>query len=67
MKHYCTYFNDDHWIHGGFSAEKFSWMRLIIHQCDNSEAARNQRVAANKNFIDCVGESESLKYFETTI
>ena len=55
LKHYCTNFGEDHWLYGGFSAEKFSWMRLILHECDTNERD------------DCASDSESQEYFEKTI
>lgn len=40
IKYYCPKFDESHFLHGGFSADKYSWLRLIIHVCDDSEEAR---------------------------
>lgn len=55
LKYYCTDFQDEHYIHGGFSADKFSWMRLVLHQCDPSKQSY------------CNDPDTSRKYFERTI
>ena len=39
LNYYCTDFNENHFAHGGFSADKFSWFRLVIHECDQSKQA----------------------------
>ena len=45
LKYYCTEFTEDHFIYGGFYGAKFSWLRLILHHCDRSEGAREERIA----------------------
>ena len=37
---YCPKFNESHYIHGGFNSDKYSWLRLAIHLCDDSEEAK---------------------------
>lgn len=37
---YCPIFDETHFIHGGFNAEKYSWLRLGLHLCDNSTEAK---------------------------
>ena len=39
IKYYCPAWDETHFIHGGFSANKFSFMRLVYHACDNSTEA----------------------------
>lgn len=40
IKYYCPKYDENSFIHGGFSAEKYNWHRLIIHICDDSEGAK---------------------------
>jgi hypothetical protein len=35
LNYYCPQFEETHYLHGGFSASKWSWMRLAIHLCDD--------------------------------
>lgn len=35
-KQYCPQFNETHFLYGGFYSQKFSWMRLTIHNCDHN-------------------------------
>ena len=42
-------------------------MRLILHECDNSQAAKDLREALGKTHVDCAGELESQNYFERTM
>ena len=44
LKFYCPAFNESHWIHGGFSADKVFTLRLIIHACDDSADAEKERI-----------------------
>ena len=64
---YCPKFNETHFIHGGFTADKFSWLRLALHICDSREEARLKKLEANKTHIECKSREESLKYFESKI
>ena len=34
VKLYCADYNETHFIHGHFSSDKFSWLRLAYHECD---------------------------------
>ena len=43
IRYYCTDFNDNHFLRGGFTGDKYSWMRLILHICDNSTEATAKR------------------------
>ena len=39
-KHYCPDFKPDiHFIYGGFYGKQYSWLRMAVHQCDNSTKA----------------------------
>lgn len=44
LKFYCPAFNESHWIHGGFSADMVSNLRLAIHACDDSADAEKKRM-----------------------
>ena len=35
-KKYCPFFNETHFLYGGLYSTKFAWMRLIIHECDDT-------------------------------
>lgn len=39
IKYYCSDFNENHFLRGGFIADKYSRMRLAVHICDNSTSA----------------------------
>ena len=60
-------FNESHFIHGGFSADKYSWLRLAVHLCDDREEARLEKIAMGKNHLNCAPREESMKFFETNI
>ena len=64
INYYCPKYNQSHYLHGGFSASKYNWHRLIIHICDNSPSAKMLRSDENK---ECASREESLQYFENTI
>jgi len=36
IKKYCPIFNTTHFLYGGFYSSKYSWMRLTIHNCDDT-------------------------------
>ena len=38
-KLYCPQFNESHFLYGGYYSERYSWMRLILHSCDDSPKA----------------------------
>jgi len=38
-KQYCPVFNSTHFLYGDFFTERFSWMRLVVHHCDDSLSA----------------------------
>ena len=65
--YYCPRFDQNHFIHGGFSADKFSWMRLALHICDSRPEARLQRIANGKTHEDCEDEETSRNYFLKTV
>ena len=64
LKFYCPKYDSNHFLHGGFSAPKYNWHRLILHLCDNSDEAKASRTEPNK---ECATRAESLKYFESKI
>ena len=66
-KYLCPAFNESHFIHGGFSADKYSWLRLAIHLCDDREEARLEKIARGQTHVDCASREESLKFFEQNI
>lgn len=39
LKYYCPEFDENHFAHGGFLAQKYSWLRLGIHLCDDRPEA----------------------------
>lgn len=45
INYYCPKFDESHFVHGGFVADKFSLLRLAIHICDDSEEAKQQKIA----------------------
>ena len=55
IRYYCPKYDQNSFLHGGFSADKYNWHRLIIHLCD--ETKRD----------DCVSREDSVKYFENNI
>ena len=67
INYYCPKFDKNHFIHGGFASDKFSLMRLVIHICDDSEMANQERISNNKKFKKCVSREESFRYYERTI
>ena len=67
-KHYCPDFKPDiHFIYGGFYGKQYSWLRMAVHQCDNSTKAEEQRNITGKTHIKCATEDEQKAYFERTI
>ena len=62
---YCPKFNETHFIHGSMVAEKYSWIRLGLHLCDDREDAKLKRQEANKTHINCKSREESLRYFDS--
>ena len=38
-KLYCPQFNESHFLYGGYFSERYSWMRVILHFCDESPKA----------------------------
>jgi hypothetical protein len=44
LKYYCPKFDQNHFLHGGLIASKFSWLGINLHVCDNSDAAREKRI-----------------------
>ena len=40
INYYCPQYDESHFLHGGFTADKYNWHRIIIHLCDNSEKAK---------------------------
>lgn len=67
INYYCPKYDETHFLHGGFSASKYNWHRIIVHLCDNSEKAKQERIDQNKKFIECATREDSLTYFENTI
>jgi hypothetical protein len=67
IKYYCPKFDETHFLHGGFSASKYSWMRLSIHVCDDREEAEQQRIHEGKIHTKCASWDESLQFFESTV
>ena len=63
-KYYCSKFDESHFLHGGFTGDQWSIVRLIVHFCDNSEEAKALRSEENK---ECASEEESKTYFENVI
>ena len=47
LKYYCPKYDKTHFLHGGFSAPKYNWHRLILHLCDDSPEARAKRSPEN--------------------
>ena len=35
-KQYCPNFNESHFLYGGYYSTRYSWMRMVIHHCDDS-------------------------------
>ena len=64
IKYYCPVFTETSFLHGGFWAEKYSWLRLAVHLCDNRPEAQELRRQQGKKYIECATREESLKYFE---
>ena len=64
LKYYRPKYDKTHFLHGGFSAPKYNWHRLVLHLCDDSPEARAKRSPENK---ECASREESLKYFEENI
>lgn len=67
IKYYCPKFNESHYLHGGWIADKYSYLKLILHICDNSGYAREQRRIEGRTHIDCATREESLWYFENNV
>lgn len=36
INYYCPKYDKSHFLHGGFSANKYNFHRLVVHLCDNS-------------------------------
>ena len=70
IRYYCTDFNDNHFLRGGFTGDKYSWMRLILHICDNSTEATAKRQEEKqlglRQHAECASRDESIAYFEKT-
>ena len=56
---YCPDFRKDDFIYGDYYSEKFTWYRLVIHQCD-----KEKREAKGKT---CKPQDEVDKYFRKNI
>ena len=41
IKYYKPKFTEEDYLYGGYLTDKFSWIRLILHECDNSSEAQN--------------------------
>lgn len=67
INYYCPDFSEKHFLKGGFEADKYSWMRLIVHICDNSTEAQAQREIENKKFKECASRDESIWFFENIV
>ena len=44
---YCPNFEDHHFLYGDYTSDKFSWLKLAIHYCDE-----NLRTCEEKDEID---------------
>lgn len=66
-KYYCPVFDESHFMHGGFWGEKYSWLRLALHICDNRPEAQELRKQQGKTHIECATREESLNYFEQEV
>jgi len=51
---YCPNFEADHFLYGDYTSDKFSWLKLAIHYCDES-----LRTCEEKDEID--------RFFRTNI
>lgn len=67
FKYYAPRFKEDDYIYGTYLTSRFSWLRLILHECDNSTEAINERIRNSKKHIHCVSTEEQRKYFEDVI
>lgn len=61
--YYCPNFGKDHFLYGGFWAQKYSWMRMGLHLCDNSTEATDLRRQQGKKHIECKTEEQIYDYF----
>ena len=43
VKYYCPQFSDNDFFYGNYYSKRFSWTRLAIHFCDNSNEAKLKR------------------------
>lgn len=64
IKYYCPDYKPDiHYLHGGFYGEKFSWQRIGLHLCDDSEEGR----ASRKVHKNCTTVEQQIQYFAKRI
>lgn len=67
IMYYCPNFSDNHFLYGGFWAQKYSWMRMGLHMCDSSPKATEERKMAGKTHWKCKEPEEIYNYFENEV
>lgn len=67
VKQYCPDYSDGHFLYGNFYTERFSWLRVALHFCDDTVEGRAGREAAGKKHVDCKSREEIIEYFASNI
>lgn len=69
IKYYCPEYKPDiHFIHGGTYADKFSWQRVALHLCDDSQEANDLRDESPSIIHKrCFSQEDSYAYYESKI
>ena len=62
-KIYVPKFTDQDFLYGWYATKKNSWLRLILHECDDSQAAKSKKIREGKKYIECVSKDDQRKYF----
>ena len=51
---YCPYYGKNDYLYGDYYSDRFSWYRLVVHQCDSVARAKENKT--------CVTPEESEIY-----
>lgn len=67
VKYYKPKFTDQDFLYGWYNTKKNSWLRLVLHECDNSTLAIQQRLREGRKFINCASKYDQRKFFEDNL
>ena len=67
VKYYCPQFGKEHFLYGNIYTAKYSWMRLVLHFCDDTELGKEERIKAGKKHVECKSREEIIHYFANTL